>query len=67
MIKQNHYRVRIAVGIGKVVLLRSSTFTPYNASHLLVFCGWERVKESTIRYPHTAEPLLGSFTTELLQ
>ncbi|MEG7505197.1 hypothetical protein [Enterobacter hormaechei] len=42
--KTKTYRLRIVVGLGKTGLLGSSTFTPYNASHLPVFCGWDKSK-----------------------
>lgn len=42
--KTKTYRLRIVVGLGKTGLLGSSTFTPYNASHLPVFCGWDKAK-----------------------
>ena len=42
--KTKTYRLRIVVGLGKTGLLGASTFTPYNASHLPVFCGWDKSK-----------------------
>ena len=42
--KTKTYRLRIVVGLGKTGLLGASTFSPYNASHLPVFCGWDKSK-----------------------
>lgn len=49
--KSKNYRLRIVIGVGKAGLLGASTFTPYNASHLPVFCGWDKAKGKSTALP----------------